>query len=175
MGKRPEKQLTGDGEEFWEKAEKAKPTIKNNADGVLRQLNYEPHTFASHVFFEPAGSVGEEAWTVAYWRTPPENTVVKGDVEVYLNIRGEVKRVAKFEHGQEQLIYGKDERINNGMTPAQVRDRLGEPDSIGPAPRDLRDICDEMWTYKAGPSGRTMRTEVYFKGGKVYSSGYFGE
>jgi len=160
------------GKELDKNIAKARPTIQQHADAILTQLGYDPKAFVSWPFFT---GEGQETWTVSYWRTTPQNAATKGDLEVYLNVRGEVKRVAKFEQGQEQLIYGKDERIPNGFTPAQVRERLGEPDHIGPPPRDLRDICDEMWTYKASPSGRTMRTEVYFKGGKVYSSGYFGE
>ncbi len=160
------------GKKLDENIAKARPTIQQRADAILTQLGYDPKTFVSWPFFT---GEGEETWTVSYWHTTPQNAATKGDLEVYLNVRGEVKRVAKFEQGQEQLIYGKDERIPNGFTPAQVRERLGEPDHIGPPPRDLRDICDEMWTYKASPNSRTMRIEVYFKGGKVYSSGYFGE
>lgn len=160
------------GKKLDENINKARPAIQQRADAILIQLGYDPKAYVSWPFFT---GEGEEIWTVSYWRTTPQNVATKGDLEVYLNVRGEVKRVAKFEQGQEQLIYGKDERIPNGFTPAQVRERLGEPDHVGPPPRDLRDICDEMWTYKSSPNSRTMRIEVYFKGGKVFSSGYFGE
>ena len=172
MGKWFEKQLTGDvGGKFWKNIEAAKPHIQQQANAVLKQLGYDSQGFTSHVFF--AGG-GEEVWTVAYWRTPPANTVTKGDLEVYLNIRGEVKRVAEFEYGQEQLIYGKDERIPHGLTPAQVRERLGEPDYRGTPRHAVRDVCDELWKYKQNTT-RTMTIEVCFKDGEVASVSYFGD
>ena len=61
------------------------------------------------------------------------------------------------------------------MTQEEVRERLGEPDRKGPPRRELRDLADETWTYKANPTGRTMTIEVDFKDGKVFSFSSVGE
>lgn len=177
MGKL-EKWLTGDTEgTYWKNLEKAKPLVKQQADRGLTQLGYDPTKLTAVVV--PRGEGGDAIWTVKYWYVDPNDytaTVVRhGDLEVYLNYQGKIRRVMKHEQGQEQLLYGKDERIAKGMTPDQVREHLGEPDRRGLPPRELRDLDDEMWTYKADPTGRTMRIEVYFKDGKVSSWGHFGE
>jgi len=166
-----ERKLRGD--EFWENIERAVPLVKARAEAILQELSYDPTQFTSHV----GHGEGEEMWAVRYWCVPPKDyaaTLGQGDLEVYLNVRGEVKRVAKLEDGHEQLLYGKDERISNGFTPAQVRERLGEPDYIGPPRRSVRDVCDESWKYKQNTS-RTMTIEVCFKDGKVCSVSYLGK
>lgn len=163
----------GAGKGFWDSIEKTKPVIKDRADAVLTQLGYVPEQLTAHVFF--AGQ-GEELWTVAYWRVPPEDIVMTPrNLEVYLNVRGEVKRVVKFEQGKEELIYGKDERIDNGMTSEQVRERLGEPDYIGLPPRwSRRHGDDEYWRYNKTLS-RTMIIEICFKKGKVSFVSHSGD
>lgn len=173
ISQRPDKKsTTGTSGQFWKNVEKASPLIQQRANAVLQQLGYDPHTYASHVFF--AGQ-GEEIWTVAYWHQLPELLITKGDIEAYFNIRGEAIRVMKFEQGREQLLYGKDERILNGFTPNQVQERLGSPDSKGPPPINIkRSIADELWNYKRNAT-RTMTIHVYFKDGRVSSVSYLGE
>ncbi len=162
-------------DEFWKNVEEAMPRIKQKADAVLQQLNYDPAKLSGVVFLKGEG--GDEAWTVKYKygiATRDDLLGKHGDLEAYVNNRGVVKRVVKFEDGHEQLLYGKDERIVNGMTPDQVRERLGEPDHKGSPPRAFRALADEMWKYKASPY-RTVRIEVFFKDGKVASVDTFGE
>ena len=174
MGKRIEKLITGDsGGEFWKNVEEARPIIKQRADQYLSERGHALTTWTSKVYINGGGS-GDEAWTVAYWKVAPENHLVQnGDFEVYLNNQGKVRRVVKYEQGEAQLLYGKDERIEKGMTPDQVRERLGEPDYKGPPIRELRDVCDETWRYKT-TADRTVRIEVCFKSGKVFSVATFG-
>ena len=168
MGKR----IAGDADgQYWKNVEKAMPLIKQRADQIITTLGYNPTQLTAKVFEK--GEEGDEVWTVAYWETSSEK--YRGDVEVYLNNQGRVRRVVRFQDGQERLVYGKNERLTKGMTFEQVREKLGEPDRKSLPPRELRDLDDEMWIYKATPAGRTMRIEVYFKGGKVSSWGYFGE
>lgn len=171
-----EKKVKEHEQVYWKHLEQAKPLIKERADRILGELGYHPDTLIAVVF--PKGEGGDEIWTVKYWQTDPGNydkrAGGRGNFEVYLNYRGMVKRVTRFENGTEQLLYGKDERIDNGMTPEQVRERLGESDYKGPPPRDLRDLADETWKYKATPD-RAVRIEVFFKDGKVVSVDTFGE
>ena len=160
----------------WKNLDAAMPLVKQRADRLLVQLGYEPAKLAFDIV---AAGVGEEVWTVKYWSNPPKEFVDQvahpAEVEVYLNNRGQVKRVMKYDGQQKQLLYGKDERIVNGMTPAQVREQLGEPDLIGPPPRGIKhEIADQMWKYNANQT-RTMTIQVYFKEGKVSSASYFGK
>ena len=164
-------------EVYWKNLEKAKPIIKQRADQILTQLGYDPAPLAAVIF--PKGQGVDEIWTVKYWFVDPNDytaTVIRhGDFEVYLNNQGKIRRVVKYEQGHEQLLYGKDQRIDNGMTPEQVRERLGEPDYKGSPPRYIRrDRTDEMWKYKKTPD-RTVMIEVFFKDGKVSSISSFGE
>lgn len=164
------------GEEFFEKLRRAKPLIKQQADEALRHLGYDPSQLTSSV--SPLGK-DEAIWTVKYWYTPPEDYYMavsrNGDLEVHLNSRGKVKRVVSYEDSKERLLYGKDERILDGMSPEQVRERLGSPDYEGSPPRYIkRAIADTMWRYNRN-TNRTMRTHVYFKNGKVVSVSYFGK
>ena len=165
-----EKKIKERDQRYWDNLEKAKPLIKQRADVLLRKLSYDPAKFTAVV--SPKGGGGDEILTVKYWQTPPADyleTVVKpGDLEVYLNSRGVVKRVTQYEGETERLLYGKDERLTTGMTPEQVIERLGNPDYKGRPPRELRDMFDEMWRYKA-TADRAARIEVYFKNGKVSS------
>jgi hypothetical protein len=162
------------GQEFWDNVDKAKPLIKQRADQSLSRLGYEPSKLSFAVFL---GGNGEEVWRVKYWSNPPKDYIDQvarhADLEVYLNNRGEIKRVVTYKEGQEQLLYGKDERIHNGMSQDQVRERLGEPDHIGPPPRWGRNMSDEEWRYNKN-SNRTMRIEILFKDKKVVSVAYFG-
>lgn len=162
---------------YWSNLEKSKLLIKQQTDRGLIQLGYDPTKLAAVVM--PRGEGGDVAWTVKYWFIKPKDYTAEvgqpGDLEVSLNNQGKIRRVVKYENGVEQLIYGKDERIAQGMTPDQVRERLGEPDHAGKPPRELRDVADEMWTYKASATGRTMRIEVLFKDGEVFSFSSFGE
>ena len=118
----------------------------------------------------PKGQGGDKIWTAKYWFVDPKDytaTVVRhGDFEVYLNNQGKIKRVVKYQNNQEQLLHGKDERIENGMTREQVQERLGKPNYVGAAPSRERDIGDEVWKYKKN-SDRTMSIEILFKEGKV--------
>ncbi len=164
------------GAEIDAKLRRAMPLIKQRADQTLVQLARDPTKL---VFDIVADGEGEEVWTVKYWAKPPQDYVAQvtrhAELEVYLNNHGVVRRVVKFENGQEELLYGKDERIKDGMTPEQVRERLGEPDYKGPPIRELRDKFDEVWKYKPNTI-RTMRIEVLFKDGKVSGGAdYFGE
>jgi len=170
-----EKKMREQNERVEQNIRASMPLIKRNADHVLSELGHDPATLAFAVF---ATGKGEEDWTVKYWANPPRDYVKQvaghADLEAYLNHWGRVLRVVGYEEGKEQLLYGKDERIENGMTPAQVRERLGEPDYKGPPPRNLRDLADEMWKYKV-TQDRTVRIEVFFKDGKVASVDTFGE
>jgi hypothetical protein len=158
------------GQDFWDKVKETKPLIKQRADTVLRQLGYDPQQLHAEVYLH---GEGEEVWTVAYWHHAPENPLGhQGDLEVYLDNSGRVRRVVKFEDGQEHLIYGKDQRLQKGLTPEEVVERLGEPDSKDRPPRWARDISDQVWTYKRNVE-RTRETKVYFKNGEVVSFGYF--
>ena len=161
------------GDAFWQRMEQAAQVANARADAFLPKLGYDPTQFTSDV----GPGEGEEDWTVKYWRTPPQDyrdaVTSHGDVEVYLNSRGEVKRVATFEDGQERLLYGKDERIANGMTQDEVRARLGDPDQIGQPPKREQDIGDAVWKYQKNQS-RTMRIEIWFKNKQVVWVGYFG-
>ncbi len=176
MGKWLERKLTGDaGGEFWKDVEKAIPLIKQRADAMLTQLGYDPTAFTGQVYVNGEG--GDEAWKVKYKagrHAPDDLLAMKGDLAVFLNNRGIVKRVMKYVEGKEQLLYGKDERLAKGMTPTQVIERLGNPDVKGLPPRELRDMFDEMWTYKS-TANRTVGIEVYFKNGKVSTDATFGE
>lgn len=173
-----EKKLSG--EEFWEKERRAMPFVKARADQVLSQLGYDPTHLVGQAYLEGGGDRlgGDEIWLVQYWHAAPaeySDMVKAADLEAYLNSRGVVRRVMKFEHHTEQLLYGKDERIEHGMTPDQVRERLGEPDYQGAPPRYLkRGIVDTMWKYNRN-ADRTMEIHVYFKAGKVASASYFGK
>lgn len=168
MGKWIEKLITGDsGGEFWKNVKEARPLIKQRADQYLSERGHDITTWVSEVYVKGGGS-GDEAWTVAYWKVAPENPVAQdGDLEVYLNNQGKVRRVVKYEQGQAQLLYGKDERIENGMTPDQVRERLGEPDYKGLPPKWARQHGDtEFWRYNKN-ADRTMIIEISFKKDKV--------
>jgi len=161
---------------YWSNLEKSKLLIKQQADRSLIQLGYDPTKLSAVVV--PNGDGGDVIWTVKYWYTSPKNyseTFRRSDVEVCLNNQGKVRRVMKYEQGQEQLLYGKDERIAQGMTQDEVRAHLGEPDRKGLPQRELRDLADETWTYKASPTGRTMTIEVDFKDGKVFSFSSYGK
>lgn len=163
---------------FWRDVDAAKPLIKRNADYRLQQLGYDTEKLAFAVFL--GGEAEDEAWVVKYWDSPPKDYVTTAakhaDLEVYLNNRGIVKRIIKFEQGRGNLIYGKDERIEYGMTPDQVRERLGEPDYVGPPPHYLQkdNKFDVMWRYKATVD-RMVRIEILFKDSKVTSVASFGE
>lgn len=168
MGKRIEKIITGDsGGEFWEDVKEARPRIKQIADAYLKERGHDIATWASEVYVKGGGS-GDEVWTAVYWKVAPENPLAQhGDLEVYLNNQGKVRRVVKYEQGKVQLLYGKDERIEKGMTPDQVREHLGEPDYKGIPPKWARQHGDtEFWKYNKN-SDRTMTIEISFKEGKV--------
>lgn len=162
------------GEEFWEKLRKTGPIIQQRADQTMHSLGYDPSRWTSSA--SPTGQ-DEAIWVVKYWYAPPKDyyraVANNGDLEVHLNRRGEIKRVLKYSNGKEELIYGKDERIQNGMTPEQVRERLGAPDHIGPPPRRERDVGNEEWRYDE-KGNRTMRIEILFKDRRVFFVGYFG-
>ncbi len=172
-----EKKVKEHDDVYWNNLEKAKPIIKQRADQILVQLGYQPTSLTADVI--PRGDGGDVVWTVKYWYVDPKEYVAKvgshGDLEAFLNNQGKIRRVVKYEHGAEQLIYGKDERIAKGMTQDEVRARLGEPDRKGLPQRELRDLADETWTYKVSPTGRTMTIEVDFKDGKVFSFSSYGE
>ncbi len=160
-----ERKLRGD--EFWENLEKAKPLIRARADALLQQLGYDPTSFTVQVGL---GGEGEGVWEVAYWRQLPEDLVERlkqsPNILVNLNNRGEVKWAFRYDDDQAVLIYGKDERIRQGMTPQEVVERLGEPESKGLPPRKERDLGDEVWKYQKNQH-RTIRIEIWFKDGKV--------
>jgi len=144
---------------------------------MLTQLGYDPAKLTAVVF--PKGEGGDVAWTAKYWFVDPGNYTTQagrhGDLEVFLNNQGKIRRVVKYENSAEQIIYGKDERIAKGMTHEQVIERLGEPDYKGKPPRRARrEGDDEFWRYKAN-ANRTMTIEVYFKDGKVTFFSTFGE
>lgn len=151
----------------WKKLEETRPLIKQQADALLRELGYDPTELAFAVF---AKGQGEEVWTVMYWYTPPKDytEIIRdgGEIEVYLDNRGLVRRVAKFENGREQLLYGKDTRLKLGMIYQEVLDRLGDPNYKGPPPRNEQRLGDEVWMYQKSPE-HTREIEVYFKDGKV--------
>lgn len=172
MGKWIEKTLTGDaGGEYWKNVEKARPLIKQRADALLTELGYHPAQLIAEVYQKGEG--GDVVWTVVYWQDSAES--YHGDLEVYLNNQGKIRRVVKFEQGRERLIYGKDERLAKGMTQEEVLKRLGEPDHKGSPPRWARQLGDdELWLYKKSVD-RTVSIKVYFKEGKVASFSRFGE
>ena len=169
-----EKKLQAGDDRARKNLDASMPLIKAQADQILVKLGHTPASLSFAVF---ATGEGEEVWTVKYWSTPPKEYIDQvarhADLEVYLNNRGHVKRVVKYEGKQEQLLYGKDEQIPNGMSQEQVRERLGNPDYIGPVPQRERDIGDEEWRYNKN-SDRTMRIEIWFKDKKVVWIGYFG-
>lgn len=164
-----EDSVTARDKRYWENLEKAKSNIKARADEFLVSIGYDAREMSVVVF--PKGEGGDELWTVKYWSTPPngytEEVVSKGDLEVYLNYQGKVRRVMKLVNGQQVLIHGNDQRINRGMTFAQVREHLGEPDITGKPPRWARRLdFDVEWVYRSN-SERRVTITVYFKDGVV--------
>ena len=157
---------------FWSRVEQAIPRIRQIADARLTDFGYDINTLTSKVTL--SGEAAEEAWTVSYSYPGNENlTRLNGDIEVYLNKHGEVKRVTKFDGDREQLIYGKDERLPAGLTQTEVINRIGEPDHRGRPPQDQLRFGDELWIYKKN-SRRTVRVEVFFIDGKVTIVDHFG-
>lgn len=163
-----EKKLKERDEVYWTNLRKAMPLIQQRADATLSTLGYHPSQFTALVV--PNGEGGDVIWTVKYWTLPgPQGveTARHGNLEVSLNNQGKVRRIMKYEGGQESLVYGKDERITEDMTPEQVLERLGEPDYKGSPPGWARREGDtELWRYNIH-ADRTMRIEVFFKNGKV--------
>ena len=156
---------------FWDKVRAAQPHIQGEANRLLISLGYEIKDLKTKVSF--AGEAAEEMWTVRYWYPVEQMQRFQGDFEVFLDKRGEVKRAMKLVEGGEQLIYGKDERIESGMTYAEVLNRLGEPDYKGRPSRDNLRLGDELWIYKKNLQ-RTVRIEIYFRSSEVTIADYFG-
>lgn len=174
-----ERRLRGD--DFWDELKQASELIKAQADESLRTLGYDPDKLIGLAIAKaPNQEValgGDETWLVRYWTKPPSNypqqVTHPGELRVYLNAIGTVRRVEKGNDETRQLLTGKNLTISTGMSSKEVQERLGEPDRYRPPSRGERHLGEEVWEYEAKQSRRKKIT-IYFENQQVTTTSYAG-